>query len=970
MKEKLFLPLFFIFAQCSYAQHIDLDPTFGSNNNGIITGALPNSVRNNFNDIITQPDGKILAAGRTQLNSPGFPGNFLIGRYSIQGVADNTFGTNGFNTISIGTDAEINSLALQSNNQIIAAGRATVSGISQFALARFNSDGSVDKNFGTNGMVTTPISAGCVISKVIIQSTGNIVAIGSSVVNGAGVITLARYTPSGALDATFGSSGIVQTQVGERCAARSGVLTSNDEILVAGFSADPIDLPIIVKYSADGSVDSSFGSGGVATLQLTTDYAQARAIGLQSTGNIIIAGNTSINSLNNLLAARFSPTGVLDMTFGPNNTGTQIAFLGQQSLLNSMKIQSNDTISIAGALLNFSTVVRLTADGIFDNTFGSSGVVTTSAGNVASASAVTASALGKIIVSGFSDQNFFIAQYMPNNTPYITITTPAASSTITTGTTLISGVTSETGVIVTVSIDGVQFAQTTSDANGNWSVGTSNLLCNGSHTVTAQFSLNSVVTSTTNTFTIAATNSIVISNPVAGTTLNQNALIIQGYASNSSGTVDVLIDGTLFTTVSINSNCGWSTPTATLVNGSHTITARLTVGGSLVASSTTTSFTVNADTFVGNYLVVDAVFGNNATGKRNGPAFLTINAALAAAQPGDTIHVYPGNYNETFTIPSRVSVIGQTIGVIVNQAATSATDLITMGEYSSLEHMTLNLTSTQHVQLRGIVFPGTTSATARARMITLTVDNSGASSTGTSNVYGIHSTGTGSSAPNFYAVEESQIAVNSVGNGVKRGVLLDTDNAINMRDVAAIVQSSGGIGSYIGAETNSPNSILAFKNGCLGGTTADISQTTGTLVLIASHLMNSNANGFAFTTAITPSSFVWGASGTIATGTSFMVPGTNSASPNESFVRIAQPTVVKNISVQARVSPGAGNTVSFVVRKNGIDTISLNLSDSQTLVTNDTQSISCTRNDTISVRVSTSAVSSTCADAVLTMYLF
>src|SRR5581483_4298737 len=139
--------------------------------------------------------------------------------------------------------------------------------------------------------------------------------------------------------------------IGIRSSARSAIVLSNDEVLVAGISANPVEQPTIVKYTAAGAIDTSFGSQGITILTINAAYAHANSIGIQSTGNIIIAGNANISSTNNLLAARFTSAGILDTTFGPNGTGMLTSVLAQDSGYSGLNINANDQIFISGFLV-------------------------------------------------------------------------------------------------------------------------------------------------------------------------------------------------------------------------------------------------------------------------------------------------------------------------------------------------------------------------------------------------------------------------------------------------------------------------------------------------------------------------------------------------------------------------------------------------------------------------------------------
>ena len=369
------------------------------------------------------------------------------------------------------------------------------------------------------------------------------------------------------------------------------------------------------------------------------------------------------------------------------------------------------------------------------------------------------------------------------------------------------------------------------------------------------------------------------------------------------------------------------------VNGQLVIGSEI---GSLVFGNLSAAPSGQIVASFGNTIRVDQVYGDDATGQKNGLPFLTVGAALAAAQAGDFVWVFPGTYNEDLTIPNGVAVSGVAASnVIIQQLSVVAdTDLITMGENSSLENVSLKLTSNQQVNLRGIVFPGTTSVTAHWSNSSLLVDNSGAGA-GTSNVYGVHSTGTGLPSIEISAAITTSITVNSTGLGVKRGILVDSASGFNINNVDILV--TGGSDS-IGVETNNASAAFSATSSNIGGDTADISQTLGSLTVTSTNLIHSQANELGFTTSIAPGNIVWVDQGSILPGsTLFMSPGTATSSTTESFVPASQKFLAKSIAVHSDSAPGGlatwtvfqnGNPTPLLVTLNGAanDNVNSNVS--------------------------------------------
>lgn len=278
-----------------------LDTTFSSD--GIITE--PINIQTIGHSIRMQSTN-ILIGGETTNNTT----EFLLTRYDSSGTLDTTFGTSGITTTAIGDGATVNGLGFQSDGKIIAAGSAILNGTPAFALARYSANGILDATFGTAG-ITTTILSGTVsseISNVVIDASDRIIVAGKAVMNGIPWFTIARYTPSGTLDATFGTSS-GYTVIATNGQATNVALQSDGKIIATGFSESEI---IIARFDVNGIPDATFGSGGTRVTQAGTDMSGAYGLALQINDQAVIAGFA--DDLN--MVARYTTGGVLDETFG------------------------------------------------------------------------------------------------------------------------------------------------------------------------------------------------------------------------------------------------------------------------------------------------------------------------------------------------------------------------------------------------------------------------------------------------------------------------------------------------------------------------------------------------------------------------------------------------------------------------------------------------------------------------------
>lgn len=196
-----------------------------------------------------QPDGKILVGGSSSVNSNS---DFALVRYHSNGELDNSFGAQGKVTTPIGPDSDRGrSVAIQTDGKIVLGGTSRIGATDDFALARYNTNGSLDNSFGSNGIVTTPVGTGeDILWAVAIQGDGKILAAGYGISAVSGYdFAVVRYNPNGSLDASFGVNGIALTPVG--ASSDFGIalaLQSDAKIVVGGASVTSSYDFAIVRY--------------------------------------------------------------------------------------------------------------------------------------------------------------------------------------------------------------------------------------------------------------------------------------------------------------------------------------------------------------------------------------------------------------------------------------------------------------------------------------------------------------------------------------------------------------------------------------------------------------------------------------------------------------------------------------------------------------------------------------------------
>jgi uncharacterized delta-60 repeat protein len=196
------------------------------------------------------------------------------------------------------------------------AGQARISGGFDAALARYNSNGTLDASFGTGGTVTTDFAGfNDEASSVAVQPDGKIVVAGQAgpYVNRNFDFALARYNSNGTLDASFGTSGKATTDfAGSSDQPSSLALQGDGKIVVAGqtFVGGVHDFAV-ARYNSNGTLDTSFGTSGKATTDFAGSDDRPSSVAVQPDGNIVVAGQADIGGRFDFALARYVGSTVL-----------------------------------------------------------------------------------------------------------------------------------------------------------------------------------------------------------------------------------------------------------------------------------------------------------------------------------------------------------------------------------------------------------------------------------------------------------------------------------------------------------------------------------------------------------------------------------------------------------------------------------------------------------------------------------
>lgn len=375
-----------------------------------------------------QADGRIVVVGRS--------GDLLaMARYNSNGLLDTTFDGDGRVTVALpGATARAAAVAIQADGRIVVGGTKEIPDLEQttsdFALFRFMSNGSLDPSFGTGGIALTNFVTPRpdVLTGLVIQPDGRLVAAGTA----DGDFAAARYNTDGSPDTTFSTDGKVVTDfAGSFDSAQSVALQADGRIVLAGQAAR-IESGLVfqnfglVRYTASGSLDSTFGTAGKVVADFADSTNGADAVALQSNGQIVAAGHV-VNFLgtpggfSDIALMRFNTDGSLDANFGTNGR-VRTNYPGDgQDRAQGVAVQTDGRIVAAGLTETSDSadfaLTRYDSDGALDTGFGTGGLVNTDFGNrLDTANALALDAAGHAVAvgrtfDGLQQPDFALARY-------------------------------------------------------------------------------------------------------------------------------------------------------------------------------------------------------------------------------------------------------------------------------------------------------------------------------------------------------------------------------------------------------------------------------------------------------------------------------------------------------------------------------------------------------------------------------
>ena len=357
-------------------------------------------------DIALQADGKIVMAGSTYFNRS----EFSLVRYLADGSLDTSFSGDGKVTTDFGADSDSTgySVAIQADGKLVVAGNTGLGwNYRDFAVVRYNSDGTLDTGFSGDGKQTVDFGSGQDIAyDVSVQADGKILVAGQS----NGNFALARLNADGSLDNSFDRDGRLTTDFSGGDDSGWSVATQADgKIVVAGetYSGARGSEFAVARYNSDGSLDTSFDLDGKATAYfVTADGANGHGLALQADGKILVTGQVFNTTTNNddFGVARFNTDGSLDTSFDGDGMLTTGFAAGGSELAYAVVTQADGKFVVAGSASDGRTfaLARYNSNGSLDTSFSGDGLMTVALGSSSGAKSVVIQPDGNIVAGGYS----------------------------------------------------------------------------------------------------------------------------------------------------------------------------------------------------------------------------------------------------------------------------------------------------------------------------------------------------------------------------------------------------------------------------------------------------------------------------------------------------------------------------------------------------------------------------------------
>jgi uncharacterized delta-60 repeat protein len=402
----------------------DLDPTFGTGGK-VVTNI---SSRDEIHAVALQGDGKVLGVGWSGVDFS--TADFSVARYTKDGALDASYGSGGVAVTDLG-GADIGlAAAVQSDGKLLVGGATGQAPdfVGNTALVRYTTSGTLDPTFGSGGVAVNDFGGDEEWSGLAVLKSGKIVASGFTGSSENQDFLLARFNSDGTLDTSFGCAsppcaGWTTTDFGAADQSYAVAVQSDGKIVLSGFTGTTLFTAgdfALARYTANGVLDPSFGSGGKVVTDIggANAFDNAHGLTVAGSGKIVAAGISRDSGGSNFVVARYVADGSLDPTFGCASPPCNGFVVGPAGAASSVALQKDNRIVAGGLRNNDFALARYTADGVLDSRFGTGGLVTTDIGT-SSNDGIEGLAIqpkdGKIVAGGWSNsgsgRDFAVARY-------------------------------------------------------------------------------------------------------------------------------------------------------------------------------------------------------------------------------------------------------------------------------------------------------------------------------------------------------------------------------------------------------------------------------------------------------------------------------------------------------------------------------------------------------------------------------
>jgi len=412
-----------------------IDNNFATAGKLVVVGAVNPNGLSQANSITQDTvTGKIVTAGAGQVATSSAYG-FSVSRFSLTGELDTTFGPTGtsvviFSSGSVAQDSQATGVAIQpTTGKIIAIGNILTSSAYFSGITRLNDNGTLDTNFGTSGSLITQFnSTTSFVQDIWMLADGSMYVAGGLGTGSGRNFFLAKVTANGALDTTFGTGGVVTTDFnsGTDNAFSIAVHPTTGSITLGGSSGNACAL---ARYLSNGNLDTSFAGTGKIVNDVATNPDYLRKVVVDATGAVTAIGVRSPTGFERHLLLKYTAAGALDTTFGTSGVAGGYFGNSQELIQDAALVAGGKIVTTgywAGTINTRAGIARYNADGSVDKSFGCNGslISTYGPGTSAYGYAITATSGGGFMIAG-KGTNASITQESTAVAAFINPTSPS-----------------------------------------------------------------------------------------------------------------------------------------------------------------------------------------------------------------------------------------------------------------------------------------------------------------------------------------------------------------------------------------------------------------------------------------------------------------------------------------------------------------------------------------------------------------